>query len=142
MARAVHRVSMPAMAPGRATRARLVAMAALALALVLASPARPDSRKTGDVDPERSARAEAAEEATTAEPPAWNEEIVVTATRGDRAVGEVALNATVVGRREIEAAPETRIDEILRNIPSFGSMQETASTTSTIFQQSFSLRGL
>jgi len=49
--------------------------------------------------------------------PKLDETIVVTATRSERAVSEVPVSTTVIGEKELKAAPAVFIDDVLRTIP-------------------------
>src|SRR6185369_16261138 len=59
--------------------------------------------------------------------PAMGEEIVVTGTRTPRPVRDSADAVTVLPRSEIDRSPTKTVDELLRQVPSFGLFRRTSS---------------
>lgn len=79
--------------------------------------------------------------AQTAEPVTTLEQVLVTATRGERSVVDIPVSASVIGREQIEATPAQSLDDVLRTVPSLNL------TTSASYQQhptsnEISIRGL
>ena len=74
-------------------------------------------------------------------PPKVEEVIVVTATRSERALGDLPVSTTVVREEEIEAAPSLVVDDLLRTVPGVNTPYSTS--TNTFFGAStVSMRGL
>src|SRR5512147_1425582 len=76
------------------------------------------------------ARGEAAEDPAASPPgapPPLVEEMVVTATRSPRTTRDAPTPVTAVGRDQIERSPSKTVDEILRAVPSFGTLRQSSS---------------
>ncbi|MFL5264454.1 MAG: TonB-dependent receptor plug domain-containing protein [Anaeromyxobacteraceae bacterium] len=108
-------------------------VAALSLAALAALAARP----VAAADAEEPAAAPAA-----AALPAMGEEIVVTGTRLPRSVRNSAEAVTVLPRSEIDRSPTKTVDELLRQVPSFGLFRRTSSVVADPSAQGVNLRGL
>jgi outer membrane receptor protein involved in Fe transport len=122
---------------GRCGRLLLLAWL-VAAALAAAPPAA-----AGEVEAEAAGVVEAKAAESRGEPPpqVFSEEIVVTATRGERAAAELPLSATVISEEEIERTPVPQLDDLLRatpgvNLPSDSSAVEYPS------RNTLSIRGL
>jgi outer membrane receptor protein involved in Fe transport len=79
--------------------------------------------------------------AAPAEKPKLDETIVVTATRSERAVSELPVSTTVIPEKDLEAAPATFIDDLLRTIPGVH-MNIAGSASSITTGQRVSMHGL
>lgn len=84
----------------------------------------------------------------TAEPPEeppgkpqYSESVVVSATRGERKVGELPVSTTVVTEKDIKAAPALFVDDVLRTIPGV-SLNFAGSASSFASSQRVSMHGL
>ncbi len=115
----------------RSALTTIMATAALLAAAPLAS--RPDEPEAPAVPRTETA---AAEEASL------GEEIVVTATRGPRPLGNVPVAVTVVSRAEIERSPAKTLDELLRIDPSFALFRRSSSMAADPSSQGVKLRGV
>ena len=73
--------------------------------------------------------------------PKVDETIVVTATRSERAVSELPVSTTVIRQKEIESAPVTSVDDLLRTVPGVH-MTLVSSAGSTPNIQRISMHGL
>lgn len=82
---------------------------------------------------------EATEEKEAAD--AFSDEIVVTATRDERSLDELPVSATVIGRDDIDTAPVTTTDELLRTVPGVN-MPLGNSTVNNPLSNFVSMRGL
>ena len=69
------------------------------------------------------------------------EEIVVTATRNNRALSQVPMSVTVLSSEEIAAAPAQAVDDILRTVPGVN-LPAGSSLVTHPTSQSVSIRGL
>jgi outer membrane receptor protein involved in Fe transport len=73
--------------------------------------------------------------------PKVDETIVVTATRSERAVSELPVSTTVLSEKQLETAPATFVDDVLRTIP--GVHMNLAGSASTFTSgQRVSMHGL
>jgi len=75
--------------------------------------------------------------------PAWNEQIFVTANRGERVAEEVPLHVTVLDPLAIAAATDLTASELVSHaVPSFNLQVATSSLVSAPRDQSLSFRGV
>ncbi len=77
-----------------------------------------------------------------AETPPLKETVVVTARRGEEAVGDSASFATVLAREDLAQTPALTVDEQLARVPGFGLFRRSSSLTSHPTTQGVSLRGV
>jgi outer membrane receptor protein involved in Fe transport len=70
------------------------------------------------------------------------EEVVVTATRSEQRVGDVAASMAVVDNEEIKRSPAVIADDVLRQSPTFSLFRRTSSLSSHPTSQGVSLRGI
>lgn len=70
------------------------------------------------------------------------DEIVVTASRPERASGDLPASVTVLGRESLRRAPSQTVDDVLREIPGFTLFRRTPSLTAHPTTQGVSLRGV
>ncbi|HEV7767663.1 MAG TPA: TonB-dependent receptor [Thermoanaerobaculia bacterium] len=70
-----------------------------------------------------------------------DETIVVTATRSERAVSELPVSTTVISEKQLETAPATFIDDVLRTVPGVH-MAMAGSASSITTGQRVSMHGL
>ena len=82
-----------------------------------------------------------AEEPAAEAVPAVKSTIVVTATRSERAAGDLPVSTTVIGEDELEAVPPTFIDELLRAVPGV-QMNLSGGAAPFTAGQRLSMRGL
>lgn len=84
----------------------------------------------------------AAEEPPAAdEAPKVDETIVVTATRSERSVSELPVSTTVLGEKQLDTAPATFVDDLLRTVPGVH-MNLAGSASSLTTGQRISMHGL
>jgi outer membrane receptor protein involved in Fe transport len=70
------------------------------------------------------------------------EEIAVTATRSERAVGDVPMAVTILQSDEIERSPSKTLDELLRTSPSFTLFRRSSSVAADPSSQGVKLRNV
>lgn len=70
------------------------------------------------------------------------EQVVVTATRSERAMRDIPASVSVVSKEEIEASPALVADDVLRQVPSFSLFRRTSSLVAQPTTQGVSLRGI
>jgi iron complex outermembrane receptor protein len=105
-----------------------------------AAPETPEVKIEGTKPaPVATAGAPAAAAAAKEEP---GEEIVVTATRTRRSIGQVPVAVDVIPRSEIARSPTKTIDELLRVDPSFALFRRSSSIAADPSSQGVKLRGV
>ncbi|HEX9800204.1 MAG TPA: TonB-dependent receptor [Thermoanaerobaculia bacterium] len=113
-----------------------LAVSALALAGAAAGFGRDAAAERRDAEP--AATAPASDEPTT-----WSEQIVVTASRGERETGEVPFHVTIVDPLAISAATDvTAADLVAHEVPSLNLKVANSSLVSAPRDQALSLRGV
>ena len=80
--------------------------------------------------------------AQVAEPPARLEPIVVTPVRLEQQAGEAPASVTVITADDIVHSPNVALDDLLRQIPSFGLFRRSSSVVGHPTTQGVSLRGI
>jgi outer membrane receptor protein involved in Fe transport len=75
-------------------------------------------------------------------PAAVEQQIVVTATRTEAALSEIASSVTLLDKREIAQTPALAIDAVLRKAPGFSLFRRSDSRSANPTSQGVSLRGL
>ncbi len=124
--------------PSRRARATFLTRTGAALLISLASPglaaAEGAEGAAPTIDPEQAA-------SPVASGP-LEEEIVITATRGARALRDAPAAVTVVPRTAIERSPTKTVDELLRDVPSFGLFRRSSSLGADPSSQGVNLRGI
>jgi outer membrane receptor protein involved in Fe transport len=70
------------------------------------------------------------------------QQVVVTATRTEAALGEVSASVSRISAEELRAAPELMLDQVLRQVPGFSLFRRSDSRTANPTSQGVSLRGL
>jgi outer membrane receptor protein involved in Fe transport len=74
-------------------------------------------------------------------PPKVDETIVVTATRSERSVSELPVSTTVISEKQLDTAPATFVDDLLRTVPGVH-MNLAGSASSLTTGQRISMHGL
>ena len=75
-------------------------------------------------------------------PAAVEQQIVVTATRTEATLSEIASSVTLLDKREIAQTPALAIDAVLREAPGFSLFRRSDSRSANPTSQGVSLRGL
>ncbi|HYH00597.1 MAG TPA: TonB-dependent receptor [Terriglobales bacterium] len=75
-------------------------------------------------------------------PASISQEIVVTATRSEVALGDVAASVSRIGPEEFATTPALQVDNVLRQVPGFSLFRRSDSRTANPTSQGVSLRGL
>jgi outer membrane receptor protein involved in Fe transport len=76
------------------------------------------------------------------EPAVITEEIVVTATRTNTRLGDVAASIRVLSKTELDSTAAVRMDDVLRQIPGFQLFRRSGSRSANPTSQGVSLRGV
>jgi outer membrane receptor protein involved in Fe transport len=80
--------------------------------------------------------------AQTAEPPARLEPVVVTPSRLEQQAGDAPASVTVISADDVRSAPYVTLDDLLRQVPSFGLFRRSSSLVGHPTTQGVSLRGV
>jgi len=72
----------------------------------------------------------------------FSETVTVTATRGERKVGDSPADLTVLTREDLQRWPAAAVDDALKQVPSFSLFRRTSSLVSHPTTQGVSLRGV
>jgi iron complex outermembrane recepter protein len=140
------------------TRSMLARLVLCGLAICVSTPS-PGQRADGSPAPEQrpaeptrepDAAAAVAEadgeerepDEPTSDDPVWDERIIVTATRTDRAVADIPLHAMVLDGQEVETAPEYGVMDMLRRLPSINLQGDDSLLTSSPIDGGIAFRGL
>ena len=122
--------------------------AAPAVALPLAPGEHPRlgaERRTADRADEAETRAAVSEQdddAPAAEPPAYSETVVVTATRDEEAIVDSVALVTALDSDDLAESPGALVDETLARVPGFGLFRRNTSLIAHPTTTGVSLRGL
>jgi outer membrane cobalamin receptor len=92
---------------GRGRQATLARALATAMALFFGASHAAEQQQAG-AEPQKPKQEQA---------PRFSDEVVVTATRAERAADEAPLSASVLGSREVQEAAALTPDDLLRNVP-------------------------
>jgi outer membrane receptor protein involved in Fe transport len=76
------------------------------------------------------------------EPAGLAEQVIVTATRGERRLGDVPASVSILTDEHIDASPALVADDVLRQVPSFSLFRRTSSLVAQPTTQGVSLRGI
>lgn len=77
-----------------------------------------------------------------AAPPAWSEQIVVSATRSPERIGDTPASVTVMNAAELSSTAAVALDDALRQVPGFSLFRRTGSRFANPTAQGVSLRGV
>lgn len=83
-----------------------------------------------------------AQSSNSEEPVHQTETIVVTATRLEQAIDELAANVTVIETANLKTSAPRQLDELLRQVPGFSLLRQSSSVVSSNTIQGVSLRGV
>ncbi len=75
-------------------------------------------------------------------PATFTEAVTVTATRGERRIGDVPASVNFLERQDIRQSPALVADDVLRQVPTFSLFRRTSSLASHPTAQGVSLRGI
>lgn len=128
------------MQPPRSAFAQAAVILFASLAAVPLGAQAPTSPELADSAEPPAAGASAPSPAAEGVP--WSEQIVVTATRSKLAAGEAPVAATVIGREELESAPEYGLIDLLRRIPSITIFGDRSALISTPIDGGTAFRGV
>jgi outer membrane receptor protein involved in Fe transport len=72
----------------------------------------------------------------------WRDEVVVTASRREETLREVAAHVTVLAEQEIEQSAATSVEDLLRQVPGFSLFRRSSGLVAHPTSQGVSLRGI
>ena len=76
------------------------------------------------------------------EPAGLREDVTVTATRTEQKLSDVAASVSVLRSEDIRQSPAVAVDDVLRQLPTFGLFTRSSSISSNPTSQGVSLRGI
>ncbi|MGA8298167.1 MAG: TonB-dependent receptor [Terriglobales bacterium] len=76
------------------------------------------------------------------EPASTREEVVVSAARAQLRLSETPVSTVLLSSEDLDAAPSSRTDDVLREVPGFSLYRRSSSRTANPSTQGVSLRGL